>query len=66
MMVKLAGEDQYNFVTAHPDVIEPVPGYWGRKGATYVDTSQADEALIATLLKLAWSGVARGRVARGS
>ena len=38
-MVKLDGEDQRNFCGAYPDAIEPVPGYWGRKGATFVDCS---------------------------
>ncbi|MGH7880543.1 MAG: MmcQ/YjbR family DNA-binding protein [Candidatus Binataceae bacterium] len=68
MMVKLAPEDQHNFVQAHGGIVEPVPGYWGRKGSTYVDTSAADEALIATLVDLAWAGVAPkrllGRLAR--
>jgi hypothetical protein len=62
MMVKLEPEDQHNFVQAHGGVIEPVPGYWGRKGATYVDTSRADETVIATLVDLAWAGVAPRRL----
>ena len=62
LMVKLAAEDQHNFVEAHGGVVEPVPGYWGRKGATYVDTPAADEALIATLINLAWARVAPKRL----
>ena len=58
LMVKLAAEDQHNFCEAHPGVIEPVPGYWGRKGSTYVRYDLIDEALAATLLRLAWAGVA--------
>ena len=34
VMVKLMAEHQHNFIEAQPGVIEPVPGYWGRKGAT--------------------------------
>jgi len=64
IMVKLDPEDQHNFVLSHPGVIEPVPGYWGRKGATYVDTSTIDQALIETLLRLAWSRVAPRRLTR--
>jgi hypothetical protein len=68
MMVKLTPEDQHNFTQAHGGVVEAVPGYWGRKGSTYVDTSAADDALIATLINLAWAGVAparlRGRLTR--
>jgi predicted DNA-binding protein (MmcQ/YjbR family) len=64
MMVKLKPEDQDNFVQAYTGVVEPVPGYWGRKGATYVDTSVAEQALIGTLVKLAWAGVAPARLTR--
>ena len=64
MMVKLDPEDQHNFIQARPGAIEPVPGYWGRKGATYVDTSKVDQGLIETLLRLAWSRVAPRRLTR--
>ena len=36
---------------AHPGVIEPVPGYWGRKGSTFVRYDLIDEALASTLLQ---------------
>ena len=62
MMVKLDPEDQRILVEAHPGVIEPVPGAWGRGGSTLVNFELADEALIASLLKLAWSGVAPKRL----
>lgn len=58
LMVKLDPEDQANLCTGHPDLVSPVAGYWGRKGATYVDYPRADDALLATLLRLAWSNVA--------
>ncbi len=64
LMVKLDPEDQRNLAEGHPDLIAPVPGYWGRKGSTYVDYVRADDALIMALLKLAWSGVAPKRLAR--
>ena len=57
MMVKLDPEDQRNLAEAHPGVIEPVPGYWGRKGSTFVWYEKADEALIAMLLGMAHAGV---------
>ena len=62
LMVKLPVEDQHNLCEAHPDVIAPVPGYWGRKGSTFVDYAAADTPLIQTLLHLAWSGVAPKRL----
>jgi predicted glycosyl hydrolase (DUF1957 family) len=58
MMVKLDPEDQHNLVEAHPGVIEPVPGSWGRKGSTFVWYERADEALIAMLLAMAHARVA--------
>ena len=58
MMVKLDPEDQNNLAQGHPGVVEPVPGYWGRKGSTFVWYEAADMDLIESLLKLAWSGVA--------
>ena len=60
MMVKLDAEDQRNLAEAHPGVVEPVPGYWGRKGSTFVRT-RADAALIETLLGMAWANVAPKR-----
>ena len=58
LMVKLNTEDQHNLCEAHPGVIEPVPGYWGRKGATFVAFDRIDAALAEMLIQLAWSGVA--------
>ncbi|MDB5483265.1 MAG: hypothetical protein JWO83_4318 [Caulobacteraceae bacterium] len=52
MMVKLDAEDQHNFCEAHPGSIEPVPGYWGRKGSTYVRYDRIDATLASTLLRL--------------
>jgi hypothetical protein len=58
LMVKLDPEDQANLCASHPDVIAPVPGYWGRKGSTFVAYDRIDEDLARMLLHLAWSGVA--------
>jgi hypothetical protein len=66
MMVKLAPEDQHNLSQAHPGTIEPVPGYWGRKGSTFVFFEGADEALIKLLLDLAWRNVAPKRLVKTS
>jgi hypothetical protein len=58
LMVKLDAEDQHNLCEAHPGVIEPVVGYWGRKGSTFVRYDLIDESLATTLLRLAWARVA--------
>ena len=65
LMVKLPVEDQHNLCEAHPDIITPVPGYWGRKGSTFVNYAAADTALIQMLLRLAWVGAAPKRLRDG-
>ncbi len=64
MMVKLDPEDQANLAQGHPGVVAPVPGYWGRKGSTFVAYERADAALIETLLKMAYANVAPARLKR--
>ena len=58
MMVKLDSEDQHNLCGGQPDALEPVPGYWGLKGSTFVDLSKVDKALAENLLRLAYANVA--------
>lgn len=65
LMVKLGPEDQENLCEAHPDAITPVPGYWGRKGATYVALDHVDAGLAQMLLALAWQGVAPTKLRPG-
>ena len=62
LMVKLDGEDQANLCAAHPEAIAPVPGYWGRKGSTFVNYEAIDQATARMLLRLAWTGVAPKRL----
>jgi hypothetical protein len=66
LMVKLEPEDQHNLTEAHPGVVAPVPGYWGRKGSTFVAYEQADEDLIRSLLWMAWTHVAPKKLVKAS
>jgi hypothetical protein len=66
LMVKLDAEDQRNLSEGHPGVVEPVPGYWGRRGSTFVAYERADPPLIATLLQMAWTRVAPARLRAGA
>jgi hypothetical protein len=61
MMVKLDPEDQHNLCQGHPDCIAPVPGYWGRKGASFVTLETAPHSLVKELLRMAWGEVAPAR-----
>jgi hypothetical protein len=64
LMVKLDPEDQRNLAEGHPGIISPVPGYWGRKGSTFVDYVEGDQELLRSLLRLAWAGVAPKQLQR--
>jgi hypothetical protein len=51
----LAGEIEPR---ARPEVFAPVPGGWGRRGATYVTLQSADEATVYDALLMAWRNTA--------
>jgi predicted DNA-binding protein (MmcQ/YjbR family) len=56
--IKLTPEQQYVLVSAEPKRISPIPGGWGKKGWTLVDQDKADEALLKSVLTMAWKNVA--------
>ncbi|HTV05508.1 MAG TPA: MmcQ/YjbR family DNA-binding protein [Acidobacteriaceae bacterium] len=47
-------EQQAAFVEEEPDVFLPVPGGWGRMGATHVRLAKAKEELLRGALHTAW------------
>jgi hypothetical protein len=57
-MVKLPLEQQHNFVQTWPAMFQPVPGGWGRKGATHVILAKADAATVRLALMAAWRNTA--------
>ena len=57
-MVKLTLDQQEALTRARPEVFAPVPGGWGRRGATQVTLGAADEASTYDALVLAWRNVA--------
>jgi hypothetical protein len=61
-MVKLNLEEQHNFVQTYPVMFQPVPGGWGRKGATRVDLAKADAATVRLALTAAWRNTAPKRL----
>ncbi len=50
----LTPEVQAEFVAELPDVFIPVPGGWGRMGATHVLLAKANEDLLTGALRAAW------------
>lgn len=50
----LTPEQQALFVTEAPEVFLPIPGGWGRNGATHVALARANEDLLLGALRTAW------------
>jgi hypothetical protein len=63
-MVKLTPEQQAVFVRSEPDVFQPVPGGWGRRGATQVCLRTATEATVRQALVVAWRNTAPKRLSQ--
>ena len=53
-MVKLTPDEQELFLKIDPDGFEPVPGGWGRQGATRVLLKSAKKAVVRDALQAAW------------
>ena len=62
-VVKLDREDQLNMAAAHPEAVQPTETY-GHHGWTYVRLDFIDEALLRTVMRLAWSNVAPKRLTK--
>src|SRR5271168_4335723 len=50
----LTPEQQADLVAEQPEVFLPVPGGWGRNGATHIRLSEANEDLLTGALRTAW------------
>lgn len=56
--VKLTPEQQQMLISAEGECIAPIKGGWGRKGWTAIDQADSDEALLKSVLLMAWRNVA--------
>ena len=50
----LTPEEQANFLTELPDIFLPIPGGWGRNGATHVRLDKVTEDVLEGALRVAW------------
>jgi hypothetical protein len=50
----LTPEQQAAFVAEAPEIFVPIPGGWGRNGATHVVLAAANEDLLLGALRTAW------------
>jgi hypothetical protein len=57
-MIKLSLVDQSVFNKLDPDIFYPVPGGWGRKGATFVQLKKLRKSMLKEVLLKAWTMVA--------
>lgn len=61
LIVKLGSDDQHNMLEGHPEVV--LPGvHYAHHGWTRVLLDDADEPLVALILRLAWLQVAPKRL----
>lgn len=58
MMVKLNPIDQNVFCSFDKEIIFPVPGGWGRSGATFVNLKKVRKTMFIDALTTAWKNVA--------
>lgn len=57
-MVKLPPIEQEKFVQEWPEIFTPVPGYWGKTGATHVHLKKATKKTLQPALAVAWRNAA--------
>ena len=62
-MVKLRPDEQEVLTAAAPEVFEPVPGGWGRKGATQVRLARAEPSHVEGAMAIAWRAAAPNTLA---
>jgi len=60
-MVQLTPEQQELFVRTEPNTFTPVPGGWGKKGATHVLLKTAKKAAVREALQVAYTNRAPRR-----
>lgn len=62
MMVKLSPVDQSVFCSYDKNIIFPVPGGWGRQGATFIDLRKVKKEMFLDALTTAWKNVAPAKL----
>jgi hypothetical protein len=63
-MVKLTPDQQGLFLRTSPAAFKPASGAWGRKGATIVTLTAAEEPTVRQALTAAWRNTAPKRLVR--
>jgi hypothetical protein len=58
VMVKLSAIDQSVFCAYDKEVIFPVPGAWGKHGATFINLKKVKKSMLTDALTTAWKTTA--------
>ena len=58
MMVRLSPIEQSVFCAFDETIIYPVPGGWGRNGATMINLKKVKKSMLLDALVMAWKTVA--------
>ena len=61
-MLKLNTEQREGFMDAEPKAFSPVPGGWGRTGATLVNLRAVTRRTLAVAMELAWENNAPSKL----
>ena len=62
VMVKLSAIDQSVFCSYNKEVIFPVPGAWGKHGATFINLKKVGKSMFLDALTTAWKMVAPSKL----
>jgi hypothetical protein len=62
VMVKLTPIDQSVFCSYNKEVIFPVPGAWGKKGATFINLKKVKKSMLVDALTTAWKTTAPAKL----
>jgi hypothetical protein len=60
----LSPENQQELIKQHPEMFEPVPGGWGRRGSTQVLLAQVTQSVLETAMRKAWQRKAPKRLSK--
>jgi hypothetical protein len=58
----LSPEEQQEVISQHPEMFEPVPGGWGRRGSTQVLLKQVKRPVLEAAMRKAWKRKAPKRL----
>lgn len=64
MMVKLSLIDQSVFCAFDKEIIYPVPGGWGKRGATFINLKKIKKEMLLDALTVAWKITASQKLIR--